>query len=580
MRKPWRFLPHDQSRIERLMGELRLPAIAAQLLVNRGIYDAPAAEQFLETRLAALRDPMLLPGVPAAVSAILDSIAQRRKFIVHGDYDADGMTSAAILVRTLQLLGADAGYHVPNRLEEGYGLNIDSLERLAELGAQTIITVDCGIGSVREAERAAELGLQLIITDHHQFGHALPTAAAIVHPRLPGTAYPFGELCGAGVAFKLSWALCQQVCGSAKVTERMRSALMQALGLAAIGTVADMVPLLDENRILVCNGLKALKAYAPPGLTALLKIAGLTDRKELSTDDIGFGVAPRLNAAGRLGQAQLGIELLVTDNATRGEALAEYLHQLNSSRESLERSVYLAAHKQAKEEFDPDQDAALVLGGVGWHPGVIGVVAGRLADKYSRPVVVLSLDATGSRPAVGSARSAGMVDLHSVLGDCQSWLVAHGGHAAAAGLKLEPDRLAGFREEFCQRVAQSIESGQRSAEFVIDAEAPLGQLNFATLEAIDRLAPFGQGNPRPLLCAAGVRLVEPARRIGGGERHLAAKLKQGSVELRAVAFGQGDWVDELNQLSGPFDVAFRPVVNEFRGRRAVELQLVDWRPAV
>jgi single-stranded-DNA-specific exonuclease len=357
----------------------------------------------------------------------------------------------------------------------------------------------------------------------------------------------------------------------------MRFGLMQALGLAAIGTIADMVALLDENRILACNGLKALKSYAPPGLSALLKVTGLADKKELSTEDIGFSIAPRLNAAGRLGQAQLGIELLVTDSISRAEALADYVHQLNSSRESLERSVYLAAQKQAKEEFDPEQDPALVLGGVGWHPGVIGVVAGRLADKYSRPVVILSLDEAGSRPAVGSARSAGMVDLHALLADCQSWLVAHGGHAAAAGLKLQPERLAGFREVFCQRVAQSIETQARTAELVIDAEAPFGQLNMATLGAIDRLAPFGQGNPRPLLCATDVRLVEPARRMGGGDRHLSAKLAQHGVELRAVAFGQGDWVEELNQLQSPFDVAYRPVINEFRGRRSVELQLVDWR---
>jgi single-stranded-DNA-specific exonuclease len=579
MAKAWRFLPHDSVRVDSLMRSMQVPPLIAQLLVNRGLYDQASAAQFLETKLHSLRDPMELPGVQQAIEVIGRGISAKRSIVVFGDYDADGMTGTAILYRCLQLLGADVTYHIPNRLEEGYGLQEDSLRRLQTLGRELVITVDCGIASVAEAALCQELGMQLVITDHHQFAPSLPVADAIVHPRLPGSTYPFGELCGAGVAFKLAWALCQQASGEQRVSDRLRAFLLQSLGLAAIGTVADVVPLLDENRIIVCNGLKSLVHHPTVGVTELLKVIGIADKRELSSEDIGFSIAPRLNAAGRLGQAPLGVDLLTTDDPSRAQQLAEYIHQLNSSRESLERSVYLAANKQAKERFDPEQDPALVLAGPQWHPGVLGVVAGRMAERYGRPVIILSQDASGTKPLVGSARSAGGVDLHAVLGQCQQHLVAHGGHAAAAGMKLHFDRLDAFREDFCQTVSHSLEGNPIAAPLLIDAEATFGQLTLESISKLDRLSPFGQGNPRPLLCASSVRLAEPSKRIGSGERHLSARFVQSGVTMRSVAFGQADWCEPLNQHTGPIDLAYRPIINDFKGRRTVELQLVDWRPS-
>jgi single-stranded-DNA-specific exonuclease len=381
------------------------------------------------------------------------------------------------------------------------------------------------------------------------------------------------------VAFKLAWALCQRACQAKRVTEAMRSFLLQAVGLAAIGTVADIVPLVDENRILVHHGLESLSQRPTPGIAALMKLTKLDQKPCLECEDIGFTLGPRLNAAGRLGQAQLGVELLTTEVADRAAALAEYLHELNNSRDSLERSIYLAANKQIQERFDVENDAALVLAGHGWHPGVIGIVAGRLAEKHHRPVVLIAQDEVGVKPGIGSVRGAPGCCVHEALAACTHLLISHGGHAAAGGLKIEDGRIDAFREGFCEYAAQQIRAEQRIAELVIDGETMLATLTLSCVEQIQRMAPFGEGNRRPLLCASGVRLSEPPKRIGASGRHLSLRLDQHGVRLRGVAFGNGDWADDLASISGPLNLAFRPVINNFNGRRNVELHVADWRVA-
>ena len=313
MPKFWRIHPHDPARIADLERAARVPSVVAQLLICRGICEPAAIRDFLECKLAALRDPDLLPGIPEAADRIMSAVTAAKKIVVYGDYDADGMTATALLLNCLHLLVAQASYYVPHRIDEGYGLNDEALCTLAARGEQMVITVDCGIASVAEAKTAKELGLELIVTDHHQFAAELPQAAAIVHPRLPGTAYPFGELSGAGVAFKLAWALCQRASQAKRVSPVMRSFLLQAVGLAAIGTVADVVPLLDENRILVRHGLAALKQRPTLGVAHLMRVCKLHEKRTLDCDDIGFSFAPRLNAAGRLGQAAAWSR--TTDNA-------------------------------------------------------------------------------------------------------------------------------------------------------------------------------------------------------------------------------------------------------------------------
>ena len=578
MPKRWHIRPHDRTAVAALERSAGVPSIVAALLAARGVSDAAAVTSFLGGKLSDLRDPETLPGVPDAADRILSAARAGRKIVVYGDYDADGMCATAILMSCLDALDAQASWYVPDRLEEGYGLNATALETLAAQGTSLVVTVDCGIASVAEAARARELGLELIVTDHHTFADTLPEAAVLVHPRLPGAGYPFGELCGAGVAFKLAWAIATRASGAKQVTPRLREMLLKSIGLAALGTVADVVPLLDENRIFVKHGLECLRQRGGPGLARLMELAKLHEKSQLDSEDVAFRLAPRLNAAGRLGQAACGIELLTTADATRAETLANYVHELNARRETEERSIQLAAAKQAKERFDPDRDPALVLADRGWHAGVIGIVAGRLAERFHRPVVMIAQDSLQGRPATGSVRSVPGFDVHEALVACREHLVTCGGHAAAAGLRITDDKIEAFREAFCAEVDRRLPQSLRQAQLTIDGETTLAGLTLSTVEQLERLAPFGQANRRPVLSAAGVSLVEPPRVIGSGNRHIAMQFIQHGARVRGVAFGGAEWLDHLPPPGQPFHVAFKPKINEFRGRRTAEMEVIDWRP--
>ena len=609
MPKRWRIASHDPARVAALQNAAGIPSVVAQLLIGRGICDLDNARRFLDVKLSGLRAPEELPGALRAAELIHEAIRAGRKITIYGDYDADGVTSSAILLLCLKQLGAKASSYIPSRIDEGYGLNHEALRTIASHGGDVVVTVDCGITSADEAKTARELGLTLIITDHHlpkaaggtprasamgveqhqsttpfaDSGRATPAAlpdcAAIVHPGLPGSTYPFAGLCGAAVALKLAWALCQQASDAKKVSESMRTFLMRAVGLAAIGTVADVVPLVDENRILVRHGLTCLRHFPTPGLTALERVTGLHKKAELDCEDIGFTIGPRLNAAGRLGQAQLALELLTTDSSERADALARYINDLNDQRKTLERSVYKAANKLAVDTCDPLTTPALVLAGRGWHPGVIGIVAGRLAEHYHRPTILIALDELEAKPGSGSGRTAGCFDLHAGLTACSQHLLGHGGHQAAAGLQIHESAIDAFRRDFCDYAERAISQEERIAELFVDAETPLTALTYQTVRQIESLAPFGHGNERPLLCTTDVRLAEPPRRIGETGHHLSLRLEQHGVAMRAVAFGGGDWEDDLNKANGPLSVAFKPIINNFRGRTSVEMQLADWRAA-
>ncbi len=581
MAKRWHIRSHDPQRIASLQRAAGVSDVVAQLLICRGITEPTKAKSFLDPKLTDLYDPESLPGCRDAAKRIHAAIEAKRKIVIYGDYDVDGMSGTAILYLCLKLLGGEVSYYVPHRVDEGYGLNCEAVQSWGNGRASMMISVDCGIGGVAEAIAARDCGLELIITDHHEIGPTLPAAAAIVHPQLGE--YPFAGLSGSGVAFKLAWAICQQASGAQKVSPRLRDFLVQAVGLAALGTVADVVPLVDENRVLVHHGLESLARCPTLGVATLMKIAKVEPktngdgRPRLHSEDIGFALAPRLNAAGRLAQAQLGVELLVTDRPERAVELAQYIDQLNGSRQTLERSTQLAATKQIDEHFNAEDDSALVLAERGWHPGVIGIVAGRLAEKHHRPVVIVSWDQMGNRPGVGSARSVPGFNLHAALDACGEHLLSHGGHAAAAGLKIEESKIADFRKAFCERAASEISHQQRVADLMIDAEFPLSAFTTKTVYQMERLAPFGQHNPRPLLCATGATLVGPTKAMGTGGRHISMRLSQHGASLRAVAFGGGEWADALNAATRPIDIAFRPVINSYQGRHNVELHLVDWR---
>jgi single-stranded-DNA-specific exonuclease len=577
MPKRWRIATHDAHDIATLERAAGVPSVVAQLLLSRGITDPDIARQFVDPKLNLLREPGDLPGATLAAEIIYDAIAAKQRITIYGDYDADGMTSTAILYRCLKLLHAEVDFYIPHRIDEGYSLNVEALEKIASLGTQLVITVDCGVASVAEAKRAYELGMRLVITDHHQLAEELPQAEAIVHPGLPHDPYPFAGLCGAAVAFKLAWAICQRASDGQKVSERLKNYLLQAVGLAAIGTVADVVPLVDENRILVRYGLGCLKTQPTVGIAALMRTTKLNEKQRLECDDIGFAIGPRLNAAGRMGQAELAIELLTTENQQRADTIAQYMEELNVQRQNLERTMTRAALKQAREFGDPEQASALVLADHEWHAGVIGIVAGRLAEKFNCPVIMIANDPLGVKPGTGSARSIPGFNLHETLAECGHLLESHGGHAAAAGLRVTPANLDAFRQEFCRLASAKLCEAERSVELVVDAEASLQMLTRQIVEQIENLAPFGNGNNRPLFCASDVRLTGGVKRMGATGRHLSMMFDQYGVKMRAVAFGGGDWEEELTRIDGPLSIAFRPVLNSFRGRTSVEIHLTDWR---
>jgi single-stranded-DNA-specific exonuclease len=572
--KMWRLLPHDPAAIESLARAIHHPPIVAQLLLNRKLDQPEQAKRFLTAPLAGLYEPEMLPGVIAAAGRIWQALERKERIVVYGDYDVDGVTATAILLHLFQLLGAPVQYHVPHRLDDGYGLNAEALGRIAQEGAQVVITVDCGITGVVEADEARRLGLDLIITDHHEPKAELPQARALVHPRLPGTHYPFGGLSGSGVAFKLAWALCKLASGGPKVTPQFREFLLDAVVLAALGTVADVVPVHDENRILVRFGLARLRDRPSAGLRALLKSARLDGRPRLDAADIAFRLGPRLNAAGRLGTAKVAIELLTTTSAARAEELAAYLEQQNETRQNLERHMLREARDMAEQS---NGDAALVLANPTWHPGLIGIVASRLVDIYHRPALLIALP-EGRDFGQGSGRSVAGFPLHEALRECSHSLLSHGGHAAAAGFRIAPDAIATFRQQFCEVASRCLGTEPSVPYLTIDAEVPLAALTPGLVQALGQLEPYGAGNPAPLLLAGGLQIVgQPAKM--GNERHLSFRVLQHGKDFRAVAFGMADRLDELMSAQGQCCLVFKPRIDDWNGFRRVELEVLDFQPA-
>ncbi len=574
--KTWHLLPHDPSAIDQVSRALRLSPLVVQLLFNRGMREPESMKRFLDIPFNGLHEPSRLPGVAEAVDRLDAAIRAGKRICVYGDYDVDGLTGTALLWQALRLLGAPADFYVPHRLEEGYGLNAEALAQIARSGAAVVVTVDCGITSIAEAEEAKRLGLELIITDHHEFTDRLPDAAAVVHPRLPGGNYPFGDLSGSGVAFKLTWALCQRASGAPRVTPQWREFLLDSVSLAALGMVADCVPLLDENRIVVRHGLARLRKTGSVGLKALLAAAGLADKAEVCAGDIGFLVAPRINAAGRLGCARLVVELLTTTARERAVELTRFLDGQNSQRQQIERRILHQA-RELLAGYDLEQTPALVLASADWHPGVIGIVAGRLTELYGRPTLLIALR-DGEAPGHGSGRSVPGFPLHEALRACRESLVNHGGHAAAAGFKILPPHIDDFRARFCRYAAQSFPDGPPAPRLTIDAEVTLGMLTPGVVAALGRLEPYGAGNPRPRFLAGPLQVVGEPRRVGKGERHLQFRVRQQGTVFPTIAFNLADRVEELMSAGGQCCLVFTPAFNVWQGRRSIQLEVADFQP--
>jgi single-stranded-DNA-specific exonuclease len=565
-----------------LAKKVRVPELVAQLLYNRGVSDFESAQRFLQPTLNDLIEPDQLPGMAQAVKRIQQALADEEKIVLYGDYDVDGITGVAILWHCLKMYGVEVEYYVPHRIEEGYGLNEEAIRQLARQRAKLIITVDCGITAQASAALAAEMGVDLIITDHHKLEGELPLATAIVHPDLPDSKYPNKNLCGAAVAFKLAWALAQEFSGAKKVTPEFREFLLSATALAALGTIADVVPLTGENRTLAHFGLQGLAASKETGIRALIEAAGLTGAR-LDSFDIGFKLAPRLNAAGRMGHARLAAELFTRSSESRAREIAAYLESQNRQRQKVEKEITAQAIEQVKSlGMDQDDWRGIVVADEGWHGGVIGIVASRIVDRYRKPTIVISIQ---QDKAMGSGRSVPGFDICRALEECVVHLAGFGGHTMAAGLNLEPARIEDFRRAFNEYACRHLREEDTQSSIDIDAEVTLEQLNYQTVKMIEQMGPFGAGNPKVHLLARNLHLVCPPRRMGQKGEHLqltvAAKddssphMRPGAM-FRAVAFGKARWEKKLLDAQS-FDLVFQPVLNHFNGNTTVEMIAEDFR---
>jgi single-stranded-DNA-specific exonuclease len=594
-KKQWVIHPPDERSVQ-LSKSLKVSPLLAQVLINRQITDTQTGSVFLRPKLTHLIEPQHLPGVDKAVQRLKHAIKNNEKITIYGDYDVDGITGVVILWQILRLLGADVDYYIPHRIDEGYGLNSEAVRSLAESGSKLLITVDCGITAFGSAELAEQLGLDLIITDHHQLEQELPKAVAIIHPALQES-YPNQDSSGSMVAFKLGWAIANEFKAGSSLEPKLREFMLNATSLAAMGTIADVVDLRGENRVLTSYGLKALPECKLSGVQALIESAGLTGQG-LDSFHIGFRLAPMLNAAGRMGHARLAVELLTSDSPARSMQIAQYLKEQNSKRQQCERKIFKQACEMIVEYGlnHPDRrsivladcstpdiaglsavalaKAGSAMTGESWHGGVLGIVASRLAEKFYRPTILISTGAAEDGIAQGSGRSIPGFCLLSAIKACSRHLVKYGGHKMAAGLKLEPGKIDQFAADFETYTKQNLNENDIVAKLYIDAVASLGDFSREAVSELQLLGPFGQGNPEPVFATKGVRLASAPRKVGSGGEHLQLTITDNATAVRCIGFRFGKLEKKLldNEF---FNVAYQPQLNTYNGNTNVEFVLSD-----
>jgi single-stranded-DNA-specific exonuclease len=561
----WTLAQPDGGRSAELARSCSIPPLLAGLLLNRGIEDAEAARRFLHPNLSDLHDPYLLDDMEAAVQRLLTAIADRQKICIYGDYDADGLTSVAVLSGFLLQLGADCCYHIPHRIEEGYGLSAEGIHAVAGRGAKVIVTADCGISAFEEAALCASLGIDLIITDHHTPSSEIPRALAVINPLRSGDRFPCKTLAGVGVVFNLVVALRMRLREKGCFLANPEPNLRECLDLVALGTVADIVPLVDENRILVSYGLRELTSGARAGIRELKKVSGIPG--EVDCAAVGFRLAPRLNAAGRLDDAALGAELLLTEDEWKAASLAGMLDASNEERQGLERSMLDDAIGMVEDDPLMAQRRSIVLASEAWHPGVIGIVASRMVERYHRPTILISLqDGNGK----GSGRSIPGFHLHEALGQCAGQLLRFGGHKYAAGLTIDETLVDAFSDRFEEIASGLLSPLDLVPEIRIDAELGANDANLDTVALLDSLGPFGVGNPRPVFLMRGLQVLQSSLMK---ERHVRMRLGAGGTIFEAVGFGLAGRVPAADRV----DIVFSLDCNQWNGRRAVRLMLKDVR---
>lgn len=578
MKFSWSLAPSQPLLAGRLATSLKISPLLAQCLLNRGMSEAPAIENFLEPRLKNLSDPFLLPDMEKAVDRLFRAREKNETLVIFGDYDVDGVTATTLLVQVLRPLGWRVEFYLPNRMEEGYGLSADGVENcLKKFQTTLLLAVDCGSTAVETIASVRARGVDVIVLDHHQISNPPPDATALVNPQAAKTSHNgqsnknanHTEFCSAGLAFKLAHAIIKRgrdknFPGAAEFD------LKPLLDLVALGTIADLVPLSGENRILTYAGLWQLNCTQRPGIVALKKAAQITDK--IGVYEVGFQLAPRLNAAGRLETAEESLHLLLAETLEQATPIAQNLDLRNRERQKIEKSIVEEAIGTLRMKFDPKDHFVIVESQLLWHIGVVGIVASRVLHEFYRPTIIIGGENGEMR---GSGRSIAGFDMAAALRECGHLLVRHGGHAMAAGLSILPDKIDSLREKLNELARRTLKPDDLKPSLRLDAEVGMDEMTFEALGELEKLKPHGQGNPATQFCARNLSHAKPVQRIGADKQHVKMRVTDGAATHEAVWWNGGD----KSLPVGRFDLAFVPQINQFNGSRSVQLKVLDWQAA-
>jgi single-stranded-DNA-specific exonuclease len=577
MKFRWSLASPQPLLARQLASALKVSPLLAQCLINRGMSNAEALTTFLQPRLKELADPFLLPNMKAAVDRLFQARERKESIVIFGDYDVDGVTSTALLSEALRALGWNVNYYLPHRMEEGYGLSQDGVENcLRKFPTTLLLAVDCGSTAVATIDFLRQKGIDVLVLDHHQVSSPAPAAVALVNPQLGPTAEEnaklcFRELCSVGLAFKLAHALVKRGRESG-LAEAEKFDLRPLLDLVALGTIADLVPLTGENRILVSMGLQRLSSTVRPGLVALKEVAKVTS--SMGAYEVGFQLAPRLNAAGRLENAAEALDLLMARDLQTATPIAESLDLRNRERQKIEKGIVEEVVSSVRARFNPERDYVIVEGHPVWHIGVVGIVASRVLQQFYRPTIIVGGEGGDWR---GSGRSIAGFDLAAALRECSDLLVKHGGHAMAAGLTIEGEKIDQLRERMNELARRLIKPEELQPLLRLDAEVTLKEISFDSLFELDLLKPTGQGNPVIQFMVRNVTQARPLQRMGAEKQHVKLWVTDGTATHEAVWWGVGK---DASLPVGRFNLAFAPQINEFAGRRTIQLKVLDWTPMV
>ncbi len=561
LKKTWILKQFDKNRVVEISKTFKVSPLTAIIMYNRGIREDEDIRKFLARELSALHDPFLMKDMDKAVERIMKAVSSGEKITIYGDYDVDGITSIAILYKQLTKMGVEAGFYVPDRMVEGYGVNRDALDKIKADGTKLIITVDTGITAVEEAEYAKSIGLDFIITDHHECKEKIPDVYAAIDPKRKDCPYPFKSLAGVGVVFKLIQALAPN--------EPLETLMDEYADLMCLGTVADISPLIDENRVIVTEGLKKFKTTKNVGLKALIDVS--TNGKTITTSTIGYTIAPRINASGRLGCASTSVELFLTDDKEKAAELAESLCHENTLRQQTEQKMFKEALKYIEEHPEIENDDIIVIPHENWHHGIVGIVSSKITEKYYKPSILFAVDGDSAK---GSGRSVNGFNLFGALEDSSDLLEKFGGHELAAGLTIKPENIEKFRKKINAFAKGATKNLNRVPEISLDAQIKVTYITLDTVHDINRLQPFGVNNPTPAFSVRDIKIHRISTMSDG--KHLRMTLYKDGKYLDAVGFGMGEYYNMFEE--GDFvDVAFALDINDYKGFQNVQLILKDMR---